>query len=660
MPVADTHISSVPGPSTLPLPLPQPDLLLPARPSVCEEAPLVYYDPATGDDSVESNLSFDPTVSGDSFSIPRTYRNRVELVHNHLKALAEDDISPTELLSTMLDPSHLIFNNWQRHFYAATNHDRLLKILGLVRTNKATKTMFAEWLVPLALEWVSSTISQEMEIAKPMLRMRTTEITTGYTSEWDGTKVMESVAAVTPTLTEVLRAATASSDGDEKSKKDRVTARHLIASQLHYVRSRSSARVALGIGIVTWSGGASRQLLALMNKVGLSPSYQSVQNAVDTLAERSVEQGRAIADEPHALAYDNFQTSTSDFVEQTLKATPKVQHGTFPVIYKLPRPVKEEDVAIGPILERMKQARLLELSDLRPSRESVRSYSQQTTVNIAKVLLKYVPGFASLKDSPLLQNAPRRPLPKGQKNVFAPLRVTTIEEASYSGNRLMTNSRNRGLKIRLKKDVNDWERRAIFQLGPAPFHVSLNKVWSLKVIHWGEMSESGSLSNLSTQLNKTRLASAKPDYHTLETFLSQVLDGLLLDACELECGYPTLEKYADSKPSAEDLLQLALRVRNKYAVPTPDYSPIQKPKDPDAGASTDDHDPVFENTKRLTRDLLLLRELNAAIRDGDFGRIEDILIDLALFFRGAGANNYATELLHFIYHLKLVWCKGWI
>ncbi|KAH6908928.1 hypothetical protein BKA70DRAFT_1479679 [Coprinopsis sp. MPI-PUGE-AT-0042] len=423
----------------------------------------------------ESNLALEQLVSGDSWSIPHMYRNRVEL------------------------------------------------------------------LVPLAREWVSSTICQEMEIAKPMLRMCTTEITTEYTSEWDGTKIMEGVAAVTPTLTEVLRAATSNSEGVEQSKKDRVTARHLIASQLHYVRLRNSARVALGIGIVTWSDGASRQLLALMNKVGLSPSYQSVQNAVDTLAERSVEQGYAIAEEPHTFACDNFQsqTSISDFVEQTLKATPKVQHGSFPFVYKPLRPVKE-DIALGPILKRVKQARLLQLGDLRPSRDSVCSCREQTTVNIAKVLIKYVPGFAALKDHPSLQNPPRRPIPDGQKNVFAPLRVTTIEEASCSGNRLV----HKDIYIsQLQKDPKTLSKRAVVAIDD--------------------------------QMTNTR---------NRETFLSQALNGLLLDARELECGDPLFEKYAKSKPSANDLLELALQAQNKYAVPTPNYAPIQKPKDPDAGA----------------------------------------------------------------------------
>ncbi|KAF8150859.1 hypothetical protein B0H34DRAFT_776371, partial [Crassisporium funariophilum] len=40
---------------------------------------------------------------------------------------------------------------------------------------------------------------------------------------------------------------------------------------------------------------------------------------------------------------------------------------------------------------------------------------------------------------------------------------------------------------------------------------------------------------------------------------------------------------------------------------------------------------------------------------GDFGRIEDILPDIACIFRGAGLNNYSTEILHLIFNIKEVW-----
>ena len=66
-------------------------------------------------------------------------------------------------------------------------------------------------------------------------------------------------------------------------------------------------------------------------------------------------------------------------------------------------------------------------------------------------------------------------------------------------------------------------------------------------------------------------------------------------------------------------------------------------------------DNVYYNVILLTRDLLYVLELVNAIPAGDFGGIEDILPDLACIFRGAGSNNYSTEILHLIFNLKEVW-----
>ena len=66
-------------------------------------------------------------------------------------------------------------------------------------------------------------------------------------------------------------------------------------------------------------------------------------------------------------------------------------------------------------------------------------------------------------------------------------------------------------------------------------------------------------------------------------------------------------------------------------------------------------DPIYENTILLTWDLLYVVELVDAIQTGDFGRVEYILPTLACLFRGAGSNNYSTEILHFLFNLKEVW-----
>ncbi|KAJ3805157.1 hypothetical protein F5876DRAFT_52303, partial [Lentinula aff. lateritia] len=54
------------------------------------------------------------------------------------------------------------------------------------------------------------------------------------------------------------------------------------------------------------------------------------------------------------------------------------------------------------------------------------------------------------------------------------------------------------------------------------------------------------------------------------------------------------------------------------------------------------------NVQLLIRDLLYVREIVQATSAGDFGRIEDLFPDMLWIFRGAGSNNYSTEILHWI------------
>lgn len=450
--------------------------------------------------------------------------------------------------------------------------------------------------------------------------------------------------------------------------------------------------------------GASRQMLGILNQAGLSISYQAIAGAIEVLGTGCIETAKLVADGPHALCYDNIQTSTSIFVEQTLDTRAKVQSGTVSLIYKLPN-ATAEDMILAPLVEQERSSRLLSLGNLRPSYESLKAYTRQSQVHIVKVLLAYIDGFSGYKGNSLLEHQPRRRVSiPGKKTEFYPLRATTIEEATALGNKLvhddvylvqlektpealenraivtigdqMTNSRFRTVKEIVKHDLTDFDRRSGFQIGVALFHLCLNAVWVLKTVHYGVLQELGSLADAFTALGKVRLANAKPDYHALETALSQVVDGLLLNAWERECG--DLDAFARTKPSAEALLGYAAKIRAKYATPTNEPPRAQKAKlskeeqkasreakeaakksgvKQPRSATTNEfiQDPVHENVLRLTRDLLLVKEVVSAIKDGDIGRVEDILIDFAMLFRGAGSNNYSTEILHLLRNLKLVW-----
>ena len=459
---------------------------------------------------------------------------------------------------------------------------------------------------------------------------------------------------------------------------------------------------------MAWSTGASRQLINVLNQACLSMLYTSIFSIIQALAKRSLEDARVVAAGPHGIQYDNYNQSTSIHPEQGPNAPNKVQSGTVGVLFEV-LGANPEHMKISTIMERFLKAGPLKMTDLRPSKQSMDSYRFQTKVNIIKILFKYVSGFSRLHKHPDLQHQPRHPLPLHHKTKFFPLRVSTIEEASVKGKILvhddiylvqlkrnlddlndlaipaihdqLTNARNRGAQVLRQKDLTAWTRWEIFQLGFGVFHLIMNLIWALLHTYRGTITQLGSLSHLFAVLEKVRLNADRPDFHTLLSALTQILDGLVINAWRDVSGFPSFEAFSNSNPTPSTLLDLAHIIIKKYATPTATSKPATKlPKssipnaDDDPSSEPEDEsipsseetpratlpksqfkDTVHENVVRLTHDLLYVIELVQAVSDGDFGRVEDILPDLACIFRAAGSNNYSTEILHFLFSLKEVW-----
>ncbi|KAF8232784.1 hypothetical protein L208DRAFT_1270506 [Tricholoma matsutake] len=342
----------------------------------------------------------------------------------------------------------------------------------------------------------------------------------------------------------------------------------------------------------------------------------------------------------------------------------------------------------------------------------MQSYATQNTINIAKVLITYVKGFACYQNLKELQNIPRRRLPLDHKTQSYPLRASTIEEASTTGNLLvhddiylvqldcspedldkytipafndqLTNAWICGGQAMRNQDLTPWTRREIFQLSFSVFHLTMNLIWALLHVHHGTINQYGSLSHFFAVLEKVRLGAEHPNFHTLLTTLTQILNGLILNAWRDVCGFSSLDVFAESHPTTAQILKLAGDILKNYATPTENMEPSKKPSkaqrtapQPSAGASSGESEssgsdssddeptdkppssPVInithENIIQLMRDLLYVIELVCAVSDGDFGQIEDILPDLACIFHGTGSNNYATEILHLLFNIKEVW-----
>jgi hypothetical protein len=257
----------------------------------------------------------------------------------------------------------------------------------------------------------------------------------------------------------------------------------------------------------------------------------------------------------------------------------------------------------------------------------------------------------------------------------------------------LTNARARAAKALRLKEGTPFLRLDNIQLAYGCFHKCLNLVWAILKIHQGAVDQLGSLKYFFALLEKTRLANDKPDYHTLLAALMQILHGVLLAAWRQECGFETLDAFAASDPTPDALLDIADRILLNYATPmdeipppfpplkttvpenisdsdtdlncadrqspSPELSPEPSGDGSESSETPNSCDPqddcAHRNIHILIRDLLYVAELVRAISDGDWGRIEDILGQLTMMFRGAGSNNYSTELLHFLHNLKMVW-----
>lgn len=440
-------------------------------------------------------------------------------------------------------------------------------------------------------------------------------------------------------------------------------------------------------GIFAWATGASKRMIEVLSHCSLSVSFPTVLDTIGTMADHAITKARIAARGPHMLAYDNINMKTSIFVEQVPGAPEKVQSGTFAIIYELYGVKQASDLLIAPMLSRLRTATDLTLKDIKPSRAQRASYTAQTITTIIKTLFRYVDGFAPTTiDHPNLQYIPRRQLPFDIKKAFYPIRVSTIEEASIEGNILvhddvyvyqlkrddldlplygiptfvdqLSNARIRGAQGEREGDLDAWETRMILQLGIGLFHLIMNLVWCILHKHRLTYDQHGSLSHYFLLLNKKRLAGEKPDYHTLMTALNQICDGLILNAWREECAALSHDfvSFAKTSPSPTTLHEMAQKIFLNYA--TAMDIPLGSVATGASGPSqprTPKDDPIHNNTRLLLRDLLYVRELTLAVSSGDFGRIEDILPDVAALFRGGGSNNYCNEILHLLHNFKRVW-----
>ncbi|KAF8811265.1 hypothetical protein BYT27DRAFT_7221623 [Phlegmacium glaucopus] len=487
-----------------------------------------------------------------------------------------------------------------RHELYKEKSSKLALILECITGSLAGKHKLWTWMCPHALQLVQEIVAEEMDVVNGAnILPGIAAITPEYIESWS----VESSREQAPVLMDILFSAAETARAKENNKKKRPNASIL--------------------GLFLWTSGCSRQTIDSLHRCGLCTSYTSVLKGIELLADHCIQLAVKVGSGIHVFCYDNMNISTSIFVEQRgSKGPAKVTSGTFGVVYKV-RNGRPEDMKLAPILERFRKSYH---RDIRPTKDQLCFFQSQLKTIIVRVLTKYCSDFSSYSKDPALKHIPRHPMPLGYVTEQFPIRATTIEEAT----------------IMRARDVNSWTRREVLMLGFGLFHLSMNLIWALLHVHRGSLNIPGSLTYFFTLMDKKRLGADHPDYHTLLSALTQILDGILINAWRHETGHQDLANFAATKPATETLLNVAGTILLNHATPMiPDPS----------------KDTTHQNLRVLARDLLYVAELIRAISDGDIGRVEDFLPQLAMMFRGAGGNNYCTEILHFILNLKHVWTE---
>ncbi|KAJ7259360.1 hypothetical protein C8J57DRAFT_1640075 [Mycena rebaudengoi] len=606
-----------------------------------------------------------------------------EKIDSIIQNLRSQQISPFQLILQVLDPNDWHYDHYRNHLYREDS-TRLSDLVEAIMRDEHGKRKLLECMRPHLLAFACNTVAEQME------ERRATSILSGIgvvTPEFIDAWNIEEEVDTTPFLTRILETAaqTGHAKAHNKIKHPEKMCR-VVTRQLLYQSSNRCLGFQAEFGLFLWATGCARQTIDALFRCGLSVSYDSVLNCVESLSFHCDSKTLARSEEVHGFSYDNMNLSTSIFVEQRGSSGPaKVTSGTFGILYGL-RNARAEHMLIAPIMQRFRKSQGLQFNlHLRPTLPQLRSFHNQLVVVIMDRLFAHQPGFEVVAKEPSLQHIDRRPFPVGWITPEFPTRATIIEEATTRGNLLyhdeiylnqfkrttdslskyaipsindqLTNARICAGQILRARDTNAWNRREVFQLAFGLFHLCLNLVWGILHAHRGTVNMTGSLSYFFSLMEKTRLGNDHPDYHTLLAALTQILDGSCLT-------------HGVGNPSAQQLRDIATRILNEYATPftAPKPEPDSDSSDVSVDSDSDEEvtlqadtselakqDIAHHNIRLLTRDLLVVTALTRAISDGDFGRIEDFLPQLAMMFRGLGCNKYCTEILHFLHNLKVVW-----
>lgn len=79
------------------------------------------------------------------------------------------------------------------------------------------------WVQEDGIDHICNLVSNKMESAKPLLKMKLKAVSPEYVEQWDVTAIMDPVAMITPTWTKILYAASEPQGSESEDARNRPT-----------------------------------------------------------------------------------------------------------------------------------------------------------------------------------------------------------------------------------------------------------------------------------------------------------------------------------------------------------------------------------------------------------------------------------------------------
>ncbi|KAG0308049.1 hypothetical protein BGZ99_001291 [Dissophora globulifera] len=430
-----------------------------------------------------------------------------------------------------------------------------------------------------------------------------------------------------------------------------------IASILVFSCSRKANYHQMVTGLYLFSKGASRKLIAVLSKAGMSVSYDTILRGLDSLTKDALLQVKdAAMNAPWYVVYDNINMPFRRH-NQRLHNQDSFESGTTATLVV-------SELFPDPVID-LQPSRHLCIADLIPTREDNAHYGNVCQFHIVEAIQQRITAFQKCATQ-----IPTKKLLPIKRTTTHPLPAMHIDQATITGNgevideivkevlelprtwltgRMiifagdrLTVDRIRLLKAYRWDDISSYHRYdwaiPVIQM----FHLQMTLASTILRTHYGTGGTPGSLAYFATKLRRKRVNLDKPDFHATRELLRHCFDALLQQAWEIELQCDDLENFG------KDLSEIELNDITKSA----GHAILMRYFVADIETI---NGTISRNAALFLRDAMLFFELSSAIKVGDVGRLECIIKYITVAFQGGSTTNYANELLHLHCGMSYSW-----